>query len=149
MRYETLDRTAARDIGRRAEVALRGALAELGLDVQYRGGTFDPQDGTLRARFVISLSEVGGKPAEQVRFERNAPLFGIPAETYGRTVTFASSTYRLIGLMPLARRFPVIAKRESDGRTFKLPLASLDKFKTPARISEQVAAATSGGRRKA
>ena len=78
----TLDRAAAKQIGAALEEALQMVAEDLGLNVQIKGGRFDPEVGEFKPKVVFALDG-----AEEREFAVLAGSFGLKPEDYGRTVS--------------------------------------------------------------
>lgn len=56
---------------------------------------------------------------EKDTFALYAPTFGLRADDFGRTFTFRSRTYKIVGCAPKSFKFPILGSRLPDGKTFK------------------------------
>ena len=103
------------------------ALAQLGEDlgVQFHAGnaSFDISGASGHFKLEVLPLQAGGEVVtpEASAFESMAKLYGFDAGDLGRTFRTGGVDYRITGLKPRARRYPVTADRVSDGRGFKFP----------------------------
>ena len=114
---KSIDRRALETIRAAAMPAVAAALAPLGITIKPGRSKFsNGSTGTL----VIELA-LAGVDTEREDFERYAPLFeflGLKPEDYGRAFDFNGKRYRLVGLAPGNRTFPVLAEGP-DGERYK------------------------------
>jgi hypothetical protein len=61
----------------------------------------------------------------QSDFKLYASSYGLKPEQYGTTIKHGRESYKLVGFSPRSTRFPILASRLSDGKTFKLPESSI------------------------
>lgn len=114
MKIEQIDRAALKEIDNALLPAVKMAAEELGLEVEIKGGSYDPTVGTASRKVEFSL---GG--AAEREFARYAPIFGLKAEDYGKEFTSRGTTYRLVELSTRRPKFPAVGERTKDGKLFK------------------------------
>lgn len=82
---------------------------------------FDPTHTNASIPLTVAVVDASGdaKTPERVALEQDGGLFGLPANSYGRTFSQGSRTYRLIGLNRRAVRMPLIAEDVATGKRYK------------------------------
>lgn len=111
---ETIDRAAANKIGAATKKALEEVAAELGINIEYRGGRYDPVAGTYKPRIEFKVAG-----AARNTFERDCYRIGLRPEHFGKVFRSQGSDYEITGINLRARRYPVIAKQLSSGKSYK------------------------------
>jgi hypothetical protein len=103
---------AFNDIGRKHNIVLNmGTLSynDLYFTVSLKGRFLDAQ-GTTEA-------------ADKALWDFYAAKFGLKSEWFGKTITIGTHTYKIVGIAPKARKYPVIG--EEHGKKFKLTSAEV------------------------
>lgn len=117
---KTFTRDTTRTLANEVEAALQKLLADRGITVKYKGGSFTTNNATLKIEFatVSESGEVNTREASD--FKALAKVYGLEPTDLGRTFTSGGVTYTITGLKSRSHRYPVLVKR-NDGRTFKFP----------------------------
>ena len=109
-------------IGMSILLALQAVEREHGVSIQFEGNT-GYTGNQLFKKLVITENDVSGNQvdAAEVSFVANARHFGVRASDYNRVFESYTSggRYRLKGIKPRNRKYPFIATRLSDGKSFK------------------------------
>lgn len=80
------------------------------------GGSFLPG---CSVTFKIKFSEASeGVDGAKTEFERLAPMFGIPKDSYGKIIKINNTEYKVAGIRSSARTKCVIINRVGDNKTF-------------------------------
>lgn len=102
MKFTTIDRQAAAQLRATVLPALNAALESFGLVASIDGNVvYDPgKSMTAKLEFLA----VGGAPQEdavlavrRAQYEKDAKMLGLPADSFGTTVTIAGEEYRIDG----------------------------------------------------
>lgn len=114
-----IDRATADMIQKTCGEHLRlGALAALGLEIEKTRTTYDPRTNRIKLSFELRLS--GGAPRIEVDYAAFAAQLGLPADGLGRKVLLSSGWFTIAGLVPSARKNPVIVKSVSTGKLYRM-----------------------------
>lgn len=81
-----------------------------------------------------------GQDVQKIKFETDAPNFGLEASDYKLAFEIYRSEYRLIGFNLRASKNPLIIEKISDGRRYSLDLKTFLKIKQLKKLAEVVAA---------
>lgn len=114
-----MDRAIAKLISADIEAALQPVAETHGLQIKSKGGRFD--DTTYTAK--IECSEISNGVAQTPKrreFISMCDAFGLKPEQLDATFKVRGETYRITGLAPSRQRYPVIAERVSDGKSYKM-----------------------------
>jgi hypothetical protein len=124
---EKIDTKAAGEINAATLEALRPVAERFGLTVETTGGSYDPVAGWYKPKIVFATSG-----SEEAAFARDCGYVGafdgmpgLAAADYGATFGYHGKTFRLVGVNLRARRFPLVAVDEADGRRYKLPESAI------------------------
>jgi hypothetical protein len=117
--------TKLKGIDRAAIKYLRSELTEVfkifgekyGLAVSVGRITFD--EVSFKASIEAAITEKAGEPKMAVDFRNLCWKHGMKPEDLGRIFMSGEHSYEIVGLKPRNRKYPIIAKRRSDGKQFK------------------------------
>lgn len=115
----TLDRSTTREIGLALQASVQAVAKELGVKIEYAGGSFAPFEATLKLKITVSSPEAQANKDEAERM--NLQLLGLDPNALGRTFTQGGVEYRITGANLGRGRFPISAKRVRDEKGFKFP----------------------------
>jgi len=124
MKFQGMDKATAKRIGEIAGEAMSSALAQHGVTVSRKGGTFDPAAGTLGIRFTFSV-EGAANPDEHAFAKYQPRVF--PRWNLGDEFTSNSVVYRLSGYRPRATKRPFLGTRVSDGKVFVFGFDAIER----------------------
>jgi hypothetical protein len=113
----TIDQAACAVIEEAALKAVTETAAAMGLTVTAPGGgRFDVGSFKMSLQFTVA----GG---DRITFERHAASLGLDPSDYGREWTEQGRAFKVTGVAPGSRRYPILAT--IDGRPMKLTLEGL------------------------
>lgn len=127
MKLRSFDRTTVRSVGERIQDALDNLASELGITVRYTGGRFSADNATLRLELAIVDGEGNARTKDRQDFIRYAPMFGLDVTDLGKKFVFRKEEYEISGLARKSYKYPVLAKRTSDGKVFKFPVDAVKR----------------------
>ena len=115
-----IDRHVCQDTIRpEVTAALNRALGELGLKASIGNITFT--NTTAKTRLTIT---VDGVDVDRQEFNRHCIRFGLVPTDYGRAFKYLADDFKLVGIKPTSRRYPLVAQRLRDAKRFKLPASA-------------------------
>tara|TARA_R110000824_G_C14928461_1_gene648479 strand:- start:131 stop:538 length:408 start_codon:yes stop_codon:yes gene_type:complete len=117
-----LDRTSVNLIADEAGEALKAVAEKYNLILKPGRGTYDPSAGTFTPKFTFVCETEDGVPAD---FARHAKSYGLTVEDYGREFTTYAGTYRLTGINPRRRKYPISGTCVRTGKGYKFPRAAV------------------------
>lgn len=119
MKITKIDRATCRMIAESAEKMMKAFGDANGLDVAFRGGTFD--SGTYTAKVEFKVREnAEGLSIDEAEFKRDAVLYGLKPENFGATFMLSGVAYTICGLKSSRRTGkPVLAKSAKTGGIYK------------------------------
>lgn len=105
------------------------ALAEVGekhgIQFEFNNIRFDSNS----FRTTLKAYEVGENAdddaAARVKFEKHAHKFGLNKSDFGSKFGFRGKTYKVCGIKPKARKYPVVAELESTGKRYAFPAETI------------------------
>ena len=122
MTITEINRQSIKVVHEFAEEALKTVAQRLGLDLQAKGGSFDPAGGTYTPKFVFSLPG-----SEDMSFARDCEYVytivdgrpeSLQPTDLGAWFEYGLTKYKLVGLNPKAPKYPIIGENE-HGKRFK------------------------------
>ncbi len=128
MKITEFNRATARDLQAAVKLALAPVAEEFGIDITVKGGTFSPSSLVQKIEFA-TVGEgglVNDRDAES--FKMSAARYGLKIDDLGREFSYAGGRYRVVGLRPKSRKYPVVAVDVADGRKTKFPADSVRAF---------------------
>lgn len=105
-------------IGREIEDAAREIAKKHGVSISYAGGTYGDRNVV---KFQIASVAADGtvETPEREFFKRMATLYGLSPDDLGKDFRSGTTTYRIIGLSPAKRKYPIIAEHLGTGKRYK------------------------------
>lgn len=110
------DRINVNSVADDAGEALKAVAEHYGLILKPGRGTYDPSAGTFTTKWIFVCEGEDGVPAD---FARNAPRYGLTVEDYNREFSTHTGTYRVTGINPRRRKYPISAKCVKTGKGYK------------------------------
>ena len=118
MEIKTLDRQNIRLINSEINNAVQEVAKKYGVEIKTGSSSYTSNSATTK----VVISTVGDDGVVMTRevedFNNNKELFGI-TKNIGDTFSHRGVEFKIAGLMPRSRKFPVLGKRVSDGKEFK------------------------------
>jgi hypothetical protein len=123
MEIKSFDRANLKVLSMDINETLQAVGKKYGISIKTNGGTFDHI--SFRLKVECSVMQDGNVISkEETCFKQYASMYGMKPEDLGKNIIVGGKAYKVIGLRPSARRFPILAKRY-DGKRFCLPLSSV------------------------
>ena len=85
----------------------------------------DQMKFTLTAYVNSKHSNRNKLDVNKVEFTKNAILYGLNAEDFGKEFTVAGKTYVICGLKPKARKYPILGTDYQTGKVYKFSLLTV------------------------
>ncbi len=111
-----MNRKTIKPISEDAMLALQMVAEQYGLELKQEAGRFS--DTSFTVKFTFQCVAEDGVPTE---FARLAPMYGLTAEDFGREFTTYNGTYRITGIAPRRRKYPISAECVRTGKGYKFP----------------------------
>lgn len=116
-----LTRELLGQMDREIQAALQPIAKKYGVVITAGGGSFTPTNATTKLKIATLGDDGVANTPEREAFERYASFHGF-SKSLGDQVFYAGETWTLEGYRPKAKKFPILAKRASDGEIRCLPL---------------------------
>lgn len=113
-----MDRAEARRIATAIEKAVQPVALAYGLQIKVKGGRFSTTTYTAKVE-CSELQDGVAQTGQRVDFLAMCDAYGLESEHLDTAFQVRGETYRITGLAPSRRRYPVIAERMSDGKAYK------------------------------
>jgi uncharacterized protein YlxP (DUF503 family) len=121
----SLDKNNLKTLRSAMESALEQVTKQYGVKFSVGSARFSPETATFKVE-VATVSTDGAVNTKKVaEFKRYCNLYDLKEEHLGVYITYNRTQYKISGLSPGSWRFPILADRVSDGKTFKLPTSAV------------------------
>lgn len=116
------DRDSVRNVRNVLQFALEDVAKKLGVKVNVGAANFTSNNIVFKVEVakVATGGQVLSRDAED--FKTYAPRWGLKATDLGRSFRYSGEVYTVTGAKPRSYKFPILAKRRSDGKTYKMPV---------------------------
>lgn len=121
MSIETFDRASVRLLREELQTAIQAVAKHHGISLGDVSARFTSDFATFKVETAIIGADNVAKTKERAEFERHAALFGLQASDIDRAFRHNGDIYHVSGLAPRSRKYPVLAIRAGNGRTYKFP----------------------------
>jgi len=106
--------------------ALKAVAEKHNCTISGGNANYTTDSFSIKLSVVEKSSDGSTVTKEQLDWKSNAKFFGLDVELLGKSVKLNDGTnYEIIGLKPRSRKYPVLGKNLSNGKTFKLPAESV------------------------
>ena len=115
-----MNRAMAKQLAGKIEAALQPLAEELGMQIRARGGSFG--ETAYMAKIEVSELATNGvaMTPEREAFVKQAMHYGLsPLDLDAEFEAKDGTTYRIVGLSPRKRKYPIVAARQPDGKLYK------------------------------
>ena len=116
-KLKSIDRVVVKNLREEMTTVLKTIGNKYGLAFSVGRITFD--EVSFKASIEAAVSEKPGEPKMAVDFRNLCWKHGMKPEDLGRFFMSGEYSYEIVGLKPRNRKYPIIAKRRSDGKQFK------------------------------
>lgn len=107
-------------------------------DLTIKGSrcTFDPTSGEVKVALTFIVGDA--KAGQVAEFGLYGKAYGLAPDDFGRTFQFngRGRTYRISGINPRARKRPILATNEADGRTYVFESVAVCRQLRPWNVTE-------------
>ena len=110
----TFDKISIDKIHREMETALQPIAQKYGITIVRGGGNYGGLEATLK--FLLRTQSETGETQEALDFKQYAELFGVPVAALGQTVRLGRETFKIVGLTPRRRKYPVLIQNVLTGK---------------------------------
>ena len=116
-----IDRASLTNLRQLVEERLQGLGEELGVQFSLGNGTYSNAGHGHFSKLTIAVVGEDGEAACPYAdsFRHLAHLYGMEADDLGMEFQSNGETYTLCGLNASARKYPFLARRKADGKSYK------------------------------
>ncbi len=118
-----MDKDEIRKIRADIDATLKDIGEKHGLAFEVGRITYD--DNGFKTRIEASVTGEIGESKIAIDFRNGCHKHGFAPEDLGRMFKNTNGTFKIVGLKPRNRKYPVIAKRLDTGRTYKFSALSV------------------------
>jgi hypothetical protein len=115
-----IDRNTVRTINADIRAALAPVAEKHGVSINLGSSRFDETNYTTKVE-VATIGTDGTVMSKEARdYNHYASVLGF-TKALGETITMNGKPYTVVGYKPRSHRFPVLARCQATGNTYKLP----------------------------
>ena len=142
MTIDSIDRSTLKMILEEAREALAVVADKHGLVLERKHCTYSSTEAPVAFKFVVPQRTEDGEAIDpkETAFRKFAPLYGLEPDDYGKMFRTHNGVYRVCGIKPKARKYPVLGSHIHTGKTYKF---RLDTVKDGLKAQEDLYPASS------
>ena len=114
----SISKPMLKEVRKDIEAALKAVEAKHGLNLDLGSMTFTENSFTTKLSASV-VSADGIDQGKKTEWERNAPMFGLDKDLFGKTFSMNGNQYEITEIKPRSRKYPVIGKDLKTGKSFK------------------------------
>jgi len=118
---KSFDRATVRETRSRLQAALDTVAKELGCQIQVGNASFSGPNCTFKVECAVVGKDGTAQTQETTDFKALATRYGLSPDDLGKVFTTGGHEYRVAGLKPKSHRYPIVAVRVKDDKTYKFP----------------------------
>lgn len=120
--------------------ALAGVAEKYNIDIEAGQVRYQPDGFSCSFKLDIELKRTpDGQDVGKLKFEKEAPHFGLDPSDYHMVFEVHRDEYKLVGFNLRARKNPLIIEKTSDGKQYSLDLETFLTIKQMKKIIEAAA----------
>jgi len=127
MKINSFDRASLKTLNKAIIEAVQPIAEEFGIQIKLGGARFTPTDGKVKLICAIQNSDGTYETPERADFKEFALMYGLTADDIDMEFEWSKEKFKLTGIKIRSRRFPIMAQRMRDGKSFKFG-ADIVKF---------------------
>jgi len=117
----SITRPVLKEIRKDLTADLEKFFAERGLSVDLGSMSFDADHFTAK----MTVNAGSKSDAKRKEFVKKAYLYGLTADDFGKTFMSNGEEFRISGIKPRAKKYPITADRVRDGASYKFAASSV------------------------
>ena len=121
MKIDTFNKASCRVLRNVVEETLQEVAKEHGVCIKVGSGSFSGNNFTFKVEASVIGANGIALSKEAESFKMLAKAYNLEASDLHREFTFRGDAYKIKGLSSRSEKFPILATKLSDGKTFKFP----------------------------
>lgn len=109
------------------EVQMKGLQAKYGVKVSLGNMSYSNTQFTSK----VTVTDTAGGNADDAEgkasLKKDGWRFDLTEKDYNKKFSYNGKNWKLKGIKPRSRKYPIVAENVADGRSYKLPGHSLSK----------------------
>ena len=118
---KSFDRATVRETRDKLQAALAQVAEELGCRIEVGNASFSGSQCTFKVECAVVGEDGMAQTRETTDFKARAALYGLSPADLGEVFTNGGDQFRVAGLKPKSRKYPIVAVRVKDGKAYKFP----------------------------
>jgi hypothetical protein len=109
------------------EEALRPVAEKYGLTLDRKGSTYRRDALPVMFQLLVTEKDEDGNvlSAAAKDFQKFATMFGLKADDLHREFVHQGERFRITGVKPRSRKFPLLGENVRTGKTYKFPVETV------------------------
>ena len=118
---KSINRSTVSQLLEEASEALAAVADKHGIVLERKHCTYSETEVPVAFKFVIPERAEDGTAIspKETEFRKYARRFGLEPDDYGKLFKTYTGVFRVSGIKPRSRKYPVLGERVADGRVFK------------------------------
>lgn len=136
-KVDKFDKPTLRAIFADVEEALGPVAEKYGIKLERKSCSYRTDELPVAFKFITIQHDANGNVMDTraKNFIKYASLYGMSESDFLAEFKSGSTTYRITGFKPKARKYPVIAEDVRTGRTYKFPVERVKAALAAARAA--------------
>ncbi len=125
-----LTRSTLRTINDDIDAALKAVGEKHNVVIKTGNATFSPANATVKVSIATVTADGVVETKERDDFRRKALRYGLPSDALDKVVMIAGRSFKVTGLNPRAKAYPVILTDTFTGKRYKYTVNTVSKALT-------------------
>lgn len=124
---KSINRSTVSQLLEEASEALAVVADRHGIVLERKHCTYSETEVPVAFKFVIPERAEDGTAIDpkETEFRKYARRFGLEPDDYGKLFKTYNGVYRVSGIKPRGKKYPVLGEHVDSGRTFKFPASQV------------------------
>ena len=129
MTIDSVDRSTVKMILEDAREALASVADKHGVVLERKHCTYSSTEIPVAFKFVVPERTEDGEAIDpkETEFRKCARRFGLEPDDYGKMFRTFNGVYRVCGIKPKARKYPVLGRDINTGKSYTFPADSVKR----------------------
>jgi hypothetical protein len=97
-KIDTLNQASLRVVENTILEQAKAALADLGITLEFAGGSFADHEATLKLKVKTDDADATNEAEAKADWARHAKMYGLPEDAFGQVIRIQGKAIKLVGL---------------------------------------------------
>jgi len=118
---DRIDKVTLQWLRKTLNTILAEFAAEEGISLKLGNCTFTPSNFIFKLEGALINADGVAETKERDDFKYYATMYGLNASDLDKEFVFRNEKYKVVGLNPRSRKYPINVVRLNDGKRFRMP----------------------------